>query len=191
MTRVLTAHESASLSPTLHSTPFLYVPYVSHVVANVCIPICLPLCADPTLTINNLRLVTASVKNWYSLGRYTGGLGVPLAVCDDIRNNSAYQTEEEKKEALLLYYLHNVPMASWLSVAGALHYMKEKTSSQAVKGFLKDTPAGQSSYRDCVCVCTRTHAHACTRTHSILAYIVSLVCAGHHKNVLIAHSLIN
>ena len=137
------------LSPTLHSTPFLYVPYMySMWVANVCIPICLPPCADPTLTINNLRLVTASVKKWYDLGLYDGGLRVPVAVCDDIRGNTAYKTEEEKKEALLLYYLHTMPMASWPSVAGALHYWEEKTASQAVKIFLTNTPAGQSSYRD-------------------------------------------
>ena len=102
---------------------------------------CPPPCADPTLTINNLRLVTASVEDWYDLGLYVGGLSVPDTVCDDIRNNTAYQTVEEKKEALLLYYLHTMPMASWPSVAGALHWREEKTASQAVKNFLKQ--AGQ------------------------------------------------
>ena len=111
-------------------------------------PICLPLCADPTFTINNLRLVTASVENWYDLGWYNGGLGVPNTVCDKIRTNPDYQTKEKKKEALLLYYLLNVPMASWPSVAGALHYREEKTASQAVKDFLQVTPAGQPSYKD-------------------------------------------
>ena len=42
--------------------------------------------------------------------------------------STAYQTEEEKKEALLLYFLHNVPMASWQRVAGALHWRGEKTA---------------------------------------------------------------
>ena len=69
-------------------------------------------------------------------------------MCDDISGNTAYKTEEEKKEALLVYYLHTMPMASWPSVAGALHYREEKTASQAVKVFLKGKPAGQSSYRD-------------------------------------------
>ena len=137
------------LSPTLHSTPFLYVPYMYPMwVANVCIPICPPPCADPTLTINNLRLVTASVENWYNLGYDYGGLDVPTTVCDDIRRNTAYKTEEEKKDTLLLYYLHTMPMASWPSVAGALHYREEKTASQAVQIFLERTPAGQLSYRD-------------------------------------------
>ena len=143
LTRVLTAHESASLP---HSS---FHPISLRTIIYVCIPICPPPCADPTLTINNLRLVTASVENWYDLGQdYGGSLNVPRAVCDDIRDNTAYKTEEEKKVALLLYYLHTMPMASWPSVAGALHFREEKTASQAVKIFLIHTPAGQSSYRD-------------------------------------------
>ena len=105
--------------------------------------ICPTPCADPTLTINNLRLVMASVKNWYGLGRYTGGLDVPHAVCNEIMASTAYQTEEEKKEALLLYYLRTMPMASWQNVAGALHWRKEVTALRAVKALLKYTPAGQ------------------------------------------------
>ena len=84
----------------------------------------------------------ASVKNWYGLGR-NGGLFVPIAVCYEIMASTAYQTEEEKKEALLLYYLHTIPMASWQNVAGALHFQEEVTALQAVKAFLKYTPAGQ------------------------------------------------
>ena len=114
-------------------------------VASICISICPTPCADPTLTINNLRLVMASVKDWFGLGlgRYHGGLNVPAAVCDEIKYSTAYQTEEEKKEALLLYYLDTMPMASWQNVAGALHYQEEETALQAVKVFLKLTLAGQ------------------------------------------------
>ena len=88
----------------------------------------------------------ASVKDWYHLGVYYGGLDVPLVVCDEIRASTAYQTEEEKEEALLLYYLHTMPMASWQNVAGALHYTEEVTALQAVKAFLKYSPAGQLIY---------------------------------------------
>ena len=85
----------------------------------------------------------ASVKNWYDLGDYVYGLGVPMAVLDKIRASRAYQTADEQKVALLQYYLDNVVMASWQSVAGALHRREEKTASQIVKVFL--TPAaGQS-----------------------------------------------
>ena len=136
MSARLTLAECSCLSLTTLCT----IIYVSHVD--------LPPCADPTLNISNLQLVTKSVEKWYDLGWYRGGLGVPETVCNEIRDSTSYQTEEEKKEALLLYYLHNVPMASWPSVAGALHFREEKTASQALKGFLNDTPAGQSSYRE-------------------------------------------
>ena len=85
----------------------------------------------------------ASVKNWYDLGNYNSGLGVPYAVLNEIRANRAYQTDDEQKVALLQYYLDNMAMASWQSVAGALHWREEKTALQIVKIFL--TPAaGQS-----------------------------------------------
>ena len=102
-------------------------------------------CADPTLNYNNLRRLTASVKNWYGLGNYLSGLGVPHAVLDEI--STAYQTEERKKDAILLYFLKNVPMASWQRVAGALHYWGEKTALEAVRAFTIFTPAGQSLFQ--------------------------------------------
>ena len=85
----------------------------------------------------------ASVKNWYDLGNYDYGLGVPEAVCNEIRDSRAYQTDDEQKVALLQYYLDNVVMASWQSVAGALHRKEEKTALQIVKVFLPPA-AGQS-----------------------------------------------
>ena len=97
-------------------------------------------------------LVTASVKNWYTLGYYVGCLGIPSVGRDEIRDNTAYQTNEEKKKALLLYYLHTVPMASWPNVAATLHYLMEPTASQAVKKFLKDTSVGQSFHWVFMCV---------------------------------------
>ena len=46
--------------------------------------------------------------NWYKLGIYNSGLGVPPAVLVEIKNNTAYKSEEDKKEALLRYFLKNV-----------------------------------------------------------------------------------
>ena len=77
------------------------------------------------------------------LGYYLYGLGVPDPVIDKIQSNTAYKTEEEKKEALLLYYLHTVARASWQNVAGALHRMEEVTALKAVNVFLQSTPAGE------------------------------------------------
>ena len=117
--------------------------------ANVCITVCPTPCADPTLTSNNLLQALASVHDWYSLGwggGYvgTGSLGVPVPVCDEIRDSADYQTEEEKKKAMLLYYLHTMPQPSWQTFAGALYNKEEVTALEAVKVFLKHTP-GQSS----------------------------------------------
>ena len=105
---------------------------------------CHSLPADPTLTINNLRLVTSSVRNWWSLGHYEFGLGVPRAVLNEIYVNLAILTEEDKMTAMLQYFLNNVPMASWQKVAGALYYMKEEKALQAVKKFLT-VSRGQSA----------------------------------------------
>ena len=84
-----------------------------------------------------------SVKKWYELGHYDYGLGVPPAVREKIKSNTAYKAEEEKKEALLLYYLHTVAKASWQNVAGVLHWRKEVTALEAVNVFLQSTPAGE------------------------------------------------
>ena len=102
----------------------------------------LPLFTDLTLTYNILCLVMISVVNWYELGDYECGLGVPQAVLDEIKNNTAYKTEEDKKEALLRYFLKNVPMASWEKVAGALYRMEEKTALEAVKAIMILRPTG-------------------------------------------------
>ena len=105
---------------------------------------CHSLPADPTLTINNLRLVTSSVQNWRDLGHYVSGLGVPPLVRDEISANPAILTEEDKMAAMLQYFLNNVPMASWQKVAGALYWMKEEKALQAAKRFLT-VSRGQSA----------------------------------------------
>ena len=75
------------------------------------------------------------------MGYYDTCLGVPNCVRQMI--NLAYETIEEKKEALLVYYLRYVPSASWQNVAGALHYMEEETALEAVNDFWKSPPAGE------------------------------------------------
>ena len=102
--------------------------------------------ADPTLNIKNLCKVMEPVTDWYSMGNYAYGLCVPPAVLDEIRDSADYPTEEEKKKALIQYYLDNVAMASWHNVAGALHYMEEKEALQAANEFLV-VPAGESMER--------------------------------------------
>ena len=70
-----------------------------------------------------------------------------------IKSNTAYKTEEEKKEALLLYYLHTVARASWQNVAGALHRMEQVTALEAVNVFLQSTPAGELIFQGTEIIC--------------------------------------
>ena len=120
------------------SDDIVHVPYMG-----CCITVSPTPYADPTLNIKNLCLVMASVMMWCELGWYPGGLTVPYSVCAAIRANPAYKTDEEKREALLLYYLQTVSVASWQHVAGALQYREEAKALQAVKDFLKHIPAGE------------------------------------------------
>ena len=115
--------------------------------------------SDGTLTTSNVCQALASVKNWYSLGYYNGGLGVPPAVRDDIRDNRPNKTEEEKKTEMLVYYLHTVPQASWQTIAGALYYREKVTALEAVKRFLHHIP-GQLTHDTQLSIissCTCTH----------------------------------
>ena len=122
--------------------------------------------SDGTLTTSNVCQALASVKDWHSLGQsdhglYIGGLGVPLAVRNDIRDNRPNKTEEEKKTEMLVYYLHTVPQASWQTIAGALYYRKEVTALEAVKRFLHHTP-GQLTHDTQLSIissCTCTHTY--------------------------------
>ena len=116
--------------------------------------------SDGTLTTSNVCQALASVKDWRNLG-YAGGLGVPTAVGDDIRDNRPNKTEEEKKTEMLVYYLHTVPQASWQTIAGALYYWEEVTALEAVKRFLHHTP-GQLTHDTQLsiissCICTHTY----------------------------------
>ena len=76
------------------------------------------------------------------MGWNENGLGIPSTKCKEIWDDTSYQTEKDKKEALLLYYLDTMPNASWQHFAGALHARGEKTALKKAKDFLKDKPAG-------------------------------------------------
>ena len=103
-----------------------------------------PSSSDPTLNLHNLCLVMTSVKDWYHLGGDLYGLGVPRTVLLEILFSTDYKTEEEKKVALLRYFLDHVPMASWQTVAGALHWREEEEALQMVQPFLP--PSGESVF---------------------------------------------
>ena len=76
------------------------------------------------------------------MGWNENGLAIPSTKCKEILHSTCYQTQEDKKEALLRYYQSTMPIASWQHFAGALHARGEKTALEDVKKFLKDKTAG-------------------------------------------------
>ena len=95
---------------------------------------------DDTLTVNNVCQTLLSVKDWHSLG--CSGLEILSSVCDHIRGSLDYSTEEEKKRALIKYYLRTMPDVSWKGIATGLFRREEKAALKAVNDYLKD-PKGE------------------------------------------------
>ena len=63
-------------------------------------------------------------------------LGVPYSVYFQIKDNPSYSIEEERREAMILYFLNNIPLASWATLAGRL-YSEEQI--EAVRKYLHHT----------------------------------------------------
>ena len=70
-------------------------------------------------------------------------LGLPASVYLQIMTNSSYSTEEEKREAMIAYFLNTIPLASWATLAGGLYRKEENVSLEAVMKYLHHT-TGQS-----------------------------------------------
>lgn len=81
-------------------------------------------------------MVIGSVEDWHSLG--SSGLEVLSPVCDRIKNSSEYTTEDEKRRALIAYYIQTMPDASWKGLAAGLYRREEKTALEALKEYLGD-----------------------------------------------------
>ena len=77
----------------------------------------------------------SSVGEFWGVG-LLGYLGVPSSVQSQIRDSSAYSSEEERRVAGIEHYLQTLPGASWGRVAGALWYLGEHTALEAVRQYL-------------------------------------------------------
>ena len=94
---------------------------------------------DASFTPHNI-LTTTSTVNLVGL---VGCLGLPVSVYYQIRDNSSYSTEEEKREAMIAYFLNTKPLASWATLAGGLYRKEENVSLEAVRKYLHHN-TGQS-----------------------------------------------
>ena len=65
-------------------------------------------------------------------------LGVPYSVYFQIKDNPSYSIEE-RREATILYFLNNIPLASWATLAGRLYSEEQSVSLEAVRKYLHHT----------------------------------------------------
>lgn len=71
-----------------------------------------------SLTLVNLHTVLEGVEDWWRLAFW---MNIPNAKLNEI--DTTYQTDVEKKNAVLLVYLHQHPAPSWRGVAFVLYRM--------------------------------------------------------------------
>ena len=90
---------------------------------------------EPTLTCENILEVLKSVapKNWDDLAF---ALRVPVSKRDQITQQ--FRTPEQKREALVTYWLQVVPDACWEMLAGALYFWKYDKAVEATKEFVPE-----------------------------------------------------
>lgn len=74
-------------------------------------------------------------------------IGVPVTVQNRLKENKPYFSEDEKRMAVLQYYVDTVPGASWGRIAGVLWYLQEHTALDTVRQYL---PKGEhGSWNNC------------------------------------------
>ena len=77
-------------------------------------------------------------------------LGVPGAILDDIKRR--YSTDDQCNLAVVEYYLHYVPGASWNHLAGVLYYSGKEGALQQVQRYVQ-RPAGMTLLLiTCTCI---------------------------------------
>ena len=96
---------------------------------------------DPTLTLENISTVTATVTatvplKYNELGRLV--LSVPRSKCEEIRRRSS--TAAEERERLIRYYLNYSEYASWDHLASKLYRGQHHDALSAARRFIKTEP---------------------------------------------------
>ena len=91
--------------------------------------------SDASLTPQNIFQATSDVD--YFVLRDC--LQVPDSVDHQIDANPSYPTEEKRREAMIVYYLNTIPLASWATLAGGLYRKEKHVSLEAVRKYLHHT----------------------------------------------------
>ena len=91
---------------------------------------------DSTLILTNVTRVLESVWDMENLGAV---LNVPLRVQGKIGRD--YATPEQRKNAMVEYWLQSVPNASWSVLAGRFYLLEKTAALEAVKQYIQ-SPTG-------------------------------------------------
>jgi hypothetical protein len=92
------------------------------------------LLTDSSLTHLNVSTVLSSVSvEWVG-----ACLWIPLSVWDKIRAHS--ESEEERRNRLVDWWLKTSPYASWQWLSGWSHYFEEETAVSAAKRYFQRAP---------------------------------------------------
>ena len=81
--------------------------------------------------------VVEGVHDWDSLA---GSAGVPYHTCENIKKH--YDNEDRQKEAVWMYWMNNVPNASWNTLSGAIYYEEESPALERAKQHLQTPTTG-------------------------------------------------
>ena len=94
---------------------------------------------DSTLTVQNVARALTGMA--YDYG-FSINLGVPDSSLTDIEHH--YSTDDQRNLAVIEYYLHYAPGASWSHLAGQLYYREKEGALQHVQKYVQ-RPAGMTS----------------------------------------------
>ena len=91
---------------------------------------CISLTADVPLTVKNVCKAVEAVRDWNNLGVY---LNVPKSKRGEIRQR--YSTTDDRKQAVVAYWIKIDPIPSWRRVIRALGRMGEHQVADAVRPY--------------------------------------------------------
>ena len=98
---------------------------------------------DTSLTPHLLLPAMSTVRDfWGGIGLLgvIGILGVPTSVRNQIRQDPSYSSEDERRMAVLQYFLQTLPGVSWGMIAGVLWFLEEHTALETVRPYLPHKP---------------------------------------------------
>ena len=107
---------------------------------------------DSTLTVQNVSRALTGMG--YDRG-FCGVLGVPLSILSGIEQR--YSTDDQRNLAIVEYYLHYAPGASWSHLAGLLYCSEKKGALQHIQIYVQRLAGMMTLLITCTCIPINCH----------------------------------